>query len=471
MPTFGETGGTFGSDSYGSTFGDVLGGGDFDAGDIDFDGDVDFDASGYAVAGDFPLVTVWIAPGYRLQDTNKQWVNITSVVLQDPGVTVSNGRDGESEMDSTAECMLTLRDMDRTYDPLNTTGPYVGLLVPWMPIRVIATYANQSYPIFVGGVRAFPQEYELHDRFVRVPLVCHGWLGWLANKTYRPANPWILDDPVAGMLDTNRMISAADRPIYDRERSGTRIRRLLSLAGLPDEYMDLDGGLSDVGWTDATGLGLYEHLGAVTRTELGRLYEQNDGTLKYAERRSTENPVVSAFFSDQGGWSVPYQSLSLDPADDRTWINYCTRGSKLLGEATSVDQVSIDRYGPHESSETDLLFAEYGEIVAQAAYLTRRFAYPQPRVTSIVIKPRRAPEYLFPLVCGTGLTDRFVIARQPVGTGASFTTEAIVDRITHVISARDWTTTYELHAPDNGRYWTLDDPSLGLLDAGNMIGY
>jgi len=40
-----------------------------------------------------------------------------------------------------------------------------------------------------------------------------------------------------------------------------------------------------------------------------------------------------------------------------------------------------------------------------------------------------------------------------------------------MIVARDWTTIYELHAPDNGNYWTLDDPALGFLDAGNMIGY
>lgn len=471
MSTWGESGGLWGSDAYGSTFADVAPGGDFDAGDIDFDGDVDFDASGYAAAGSFPLVTVWIAPGYLMTDTSKEWVDITSVVLQDPGITISNGRSSESESDSTAELTLTLRDLDRTYDPLNTLGPYVGKLVPWMPIRVVATYANITYALFVGGVRAFPQEYAVHDKFVTIPLIAHGWLGWLANKTYTPANPWILDDPTAGMLDGNRMISSADLPVYGRQTSGARIAALADLAGVPAEYLDADGGLSDVGVTDATGLGLFEHLGKVVKTELGRLFEANDGALTYADRHSTEAETTTAFFSDAGGWSVPYSFLSIDPADARTWINLATRGSKTLGDATALDQVSIDRFGQHDDTDSDLLYADRGDMVAQSGHLVGRYAYPTARITSIEVKPRRSPEYLFPVVCGVGLTDRFLISRQPLGTGASFTAEGIVDRITHTIMARDWVTTYELHAPDPGNYWTLDDPALGMLDAGNMIGY
>lgn len=468
MATF--SGGTF-ADSPGSTFADIPDEGDFDAGDIDFDGDVDFDDM---AAGDltWPGITVAIAPGYTMTDADKVWVNISNQVLVNPGITISRGQGRQYDRDETAECQLTLIDTDRTFDPLNGLSPYVGLLVPWMPLRVVATYSGITYPLFVGGIESFPQTYDLADRFVTIPLVGHGWLGWLANRGFRPVSPLILDHLTAGILDSDRMLSG-ETPDLPSHLSGARIELLLDAAGVPSTAVNADPGVSMLHAGPPTG-SLLEHLDLVRQTELGRLYEDAYGELQYKDRTHVEGAAVTAFFSDAGGWSVPYSALTIDAGDIRTLKNLVTRGSSTVVESTVIDSLSQERYGPITDEKTDLLFDTALDAHGQASYLIARHNAPQTRITSLVVKPRRVPEYLFPLILNPELSDlcaRFTIARTPVGVGAAYVAEALVGRVEHKIGGREWVTTYQLYPPDTNDYWVLDDVAKGRLDAGNLISY
>ena len=68
------------------------------------------------------------------------------------------------------------------------------------------------------------------------------------------------------------------------------------------------------------------------------------------------------------------------------------------------------------------------------------------------------------------LLDRITITRTPQQIGDPIVADYRIEGITHNIGASRWLTTWTLSPVDTRTFWTLDDPVLGLLDSGNLVG-
>lgn len=103
-----------------------------------------------------PEVKVEVAFGFGPYDPEPlamDWDDITSDVFE---ISVTRGRESEFERFPASTATILLRNEDRTYDPLNTSSPYYGQLLPNVPIRITATVDSTEYSVWRGYVDGWP---------------------------------------------------------------------------------------------------------------------------------------------------------------------------------------------------------------------------------------------------------------------------------------------------------------------------
>jgi len=136
------------------------------------------------------------------------WTDVAPDVVS---VGTRRGRNRESGAFETGTMTLTLRNDTRKYDPDNTAGPFYGKLRPNRRIRLRATYAGATYPIFVGYVDRITQQYggpndataavDVSDAFKllnRAELPDSAWMAEI--RTDAPKHWWRMGDPAGATV-------------------------------------------------------------------------------------------------------------------------------------------------------------------------------------------------------------------------------------------------------------------------------
>jgi hypothetical protein len=425
--------------------------------------------------GNPPVLTFEAGFGFGPWQTVTTWTDITASVKHDAGCTIQRGSSLELDDVQPGTASFTLQDFDRTFDPLNGDSPYAGEFMGRTPLRITATQSSQSFVLFYGYIESWPQSYELSDTVVTIPVVAIDALAILARQGLAAISGLILGDPTFGLLDTTNYFASST---YPRQKTGERVAAVLAAAGVPATMMSVDPGLSYVQADDLTtrdNMSVLDYLRLITKTELGKLYADATGVIRWEQRRydraNNSQGVSQALFSDQAGaFALTYSGLEVDPGDMRLVRNSVVRSAPGIADQTARDALSIVAYGEIQDSAT-LLFDTAADAANQAQYLVQRYADPAPRITAMVVKPAAAPTVTYPAILKFELFTRLTVTRTPVGVGAPYTAVVVVTQITHTFDAVDWTTTYQLGTPDLANYWTLDNPTLGLLGAGNRIAY
>ena len=87
---------------------------------------------------------------------------IVDVSNQVDGITTRRGRNAEADQFQTGMCSLRIVDQNGDFNPMNTAGPYYGLLDPMRKLQITATHNGVTYPIFSGFITSYqtltPQE-------------------------------------------------------------------------------------------------------------------------------------------------------------------------------------------------------------------------------------------------------------------------------------------------------------------------
>ncbi len=130
-----------------------------------------------------PTLTVKIAFASDPLDTTPTWTDVSSYVRTTDGVGVATrrGRNSELEEFSAGTATLVLSNRDRRFDPLYSSGPYYGNLVPGKQIQIYATWSGVDYDIFTGWVTGWPQDYPNLGKDATVTIQCVDALAWLAK--------------------------------------------------------------------------------------------------------------------------------------------------------------------------------------------------------------------------------------------------------------------------------------------------
>ena len=154
-----------------------------------------------------PTIKVEVAFQKYPKDTvaSGDWTDITKYCL---GLSTTLGRQHELNQVGPSTATMTLTNQDGRFSSWNTGSPYYYAgagLTPGHPVRVTATWASVSYPIYSGFVKSYIPAYGATR--ATMTLACYDWLALLNfnsldNTAYSilplasATNYWPLDDPI-----------------------------------------------------------------------------------------------------------------------------------------------------------------------------------------------------------------------------------------------------------------------------------
>ena len=278
-----------------------------------------------------------------LADTASVIVDVSSQV---DGITTRRGRNAEADQFQTGTCTMRIVDQNGDFNPMNTAGPYYGLLDPMRKLQITATHLGITYPIFSGFITGYdtltPQEAGVDVVYTTITAVD-------AFRLLQNAQITTVAGTSAGQL------------------SGARINNLLDQVAWPASMRDVDPGQTTMQADPGTQRTALAACQTVSTSEYGAFYVDATGSFVFQDRALTSSSIggTPTAFTDTGG-EIRYF--------DAQWVLndvlvYNQANITRSGGATqqTSNAASIAKYFLHSYTQTDLLMQtdavalEYGQ--------------------------------------------------------------------------------------------------------------
>lgn len=316
--------------------------------------------------------------------------------------TWSRGRNNNLDTMLAGAASFELRDPLGIFNPDNPAGPLYGQLEDRLhPVKLVATLAGVTYPLFYGWTRRFAWEPE--GRRGVTLIECVDLLYWLKRVKPVIANP--------GPTTT-----------------GVCIALVLDAAGLTDPALrDLDTGDTIPGFTAADGTkdGV-ELIEALLAAERGVFFAAGDGAATYRSRLSRLTMDSVATISDRMTALAP--GVDFESAFTRVTVKRTQNGYTAVAAS---DAVTIQRLGYVDlpTIETPYLSTDT-QADDLAASILAQIDTPRPPVYGYRLDNRETD--LLTQVLARELVDRFTTSEAVGGTDGDFH----IDRMQHSLETR-----------------------------------
>jgi hypothetical protein len=259
---------------------------------------------------------------------------IVDVSSQVDGITTRRGRNAEADQFQTGMCSLRIVDQNGDFNPMNTAGPYYGLLDPMRKLEISATHLGITYPIFSGFITGYdtltPQEAGVDVVYTTITAVD-------AFRLLQNAQITTVVDATAGQL------------------SGTRINKLLDQVAWPASMRDVDAGLTTLQADPGTQRTTLAACLTVATSEYGAFYVDAAGSFVFQDRALTSSSIggTPTVFTDTGG-DIKYFDAKWVLNDVLVYnqANITRTGGTAQ---TSINSDSIAKYFLHSYTQTNLL--------------------------------------------------------------------------------------------------------------------
>lgn len=320
---------------------------------------------------------------------------------------------------------MVLSNRDARFSPDNLSGPYVSAGVtqvrPWRPVRLTATYAGVTYPLYAGYALDWVDRWaDGHaDATVTVPCV----------------------DELATLADVDGL---EQLPVGAGETSGARVHRILDNAGYTGPRA-VDPGLVTMQATTLAANAVSE-LKLTADSEGGALFVDADGTVvfedQYALMESTRSNTIQATLGDGSGSELPCRDVTPVYAGDqiRNIIAYARVGGTAQ---VASDPASRALYRDKQYARSDLICETDAQALALANFALVQHKDPARHISAVEITPRRDPVRLFPKVLGLRVRDLVRVVARPIG-GVTVTRDCHIAGIHHEITGDQWITRLDL---------------------------
>jgi hypothetical protein len=259
---------------------------------------------------------------------------IVDVSSQVDGVTTRRGRNAEADQFQTGTCTLRIVDQNGDFNPMNTAGPYYGLLDPMRKLQITATYLGVTYPIFSGFITGYdtltPQEAGVDVVYTTITAVD-------AFRLLQNAQITTVAGSSAGQL------------------SGARINNLLDAVSWPASMRDVDAGQTTMQADPGTQRTALAACQTVSTSEYGAFYVDATGSFVFQDRALTSSSIggTPTVFTDEGG-DIKYFDAQWVLNDVLVYNQAnITRSGGTTQTATNA--ASIAKYFLHSYTQTNLL--------------------------------------------------------------------------------------------------------------------
>jgi hypothetical protein len=259
---------------------------------------------------------------------------IVDVSSQVDGITTRRGRNAEADQFQTGTCTMRIVDQNGDFNPMNTAGPYYGLLDPMRKLEISATHLGITYPIFSGFITGYdtltPQEAGVDVVYTTITAVD-------AFRLLQNAQITTVVDATAGQL------------------SGTRINKLLDQVAWPASMRDVDAGLTTMQADPGTQRTALAACQTISTSEYGAFYVDASGSFVFQDRALTSSSIgaTPTVFTDEGG-DIKYFDAQWVLNDVLVYnqANITRTGGTTQ---TTSNAASIAKYFLHSYTQTNLL--------------------------------------------------------------------------------------------------------------------
>lgn len=405
-------------------------------------------------------------------------------------VSIRRGRSRELDAFTSGSCSLNLNNHDRRFDPLYAAGPYYGLIRP----RLRVTVVRDGISLFDGFIEDWNLDYDVNgDSIVGVDCI----------------------DGLALLSQT-----ALDEFTNTQDTPAERIQAILARSEVSyGGSVDLDPGFNPMqADTVSDGTNTLTYLQKVSDTDLGRLFVDGAGVLRYRDRTSGIVEAARVIFADTGDDYVQqlailseatlwFDASEPEPVrldadgiaqtilqDAVLWFDASEPGyvapvigfhdvaieygSEFLFNRISVSrtggdpQVAADAtsqatYGIRTLTKQDLLFLSDAEASSFADYLASLYGTPDVRIKEHTVILDGVSDLHRRYIERLEIGDVVRTIWTPNGVGKAIDRDSIIEGVEHQIGVDRHTVKLQL-TPFSRAGFILDDPNRGLLDTSEM---
>ena len=381
-------------------------------------------------------------------------------------VEITRGRSGQIfESIDAGLATWRLNNEDRTFDPTYVDGVYYEQMRPGKSTEVRIT--SGGVRIYTGMLGDLDVDYEITGRTVTT-FHCEDDLALLGRQEF---NEWT--------ATASQAAGARLAAVIARSEVNT-----LGSQSFDDGVSSLQGDL--VSW----GSNVLNYCQLVARSDLGFFFVARDGTVTFRDRHTLVDGVVQMIFTDGTAVLQDEDGATITTeAGDPIYVE----GTPFHGVETSVgselyyNRVGIDREGGTVQTATNttngatdgfrsltqsgLLLDSDAQSLSMASFLLARYDEPETRVSSILVKLEGLTSDQQTSVLSLDIADLVLVAFTPNGVGDPVEKFCLVQGVSHSIAPSMHHVT--LTFGDFQRYtvFTIDHPTFGEVDAGNVVGF
>ena len=362
------------------------------------------------------------------------WIDITDSVVS---ASVKRGRNRELDRFSAGQLSVRLNNETRLFDPLNTSSPYVGNIIPRRAIRITTGGVVQ----FTGVIEDWDFDYSTSGE---------------SKASIKAADAFTLFAQQS--LTAGTAIS---------QTTGARVNAVLSQPSVAWPLIDrnIEAGAQTLG-ADVFDGGVLDYLIQVEASEQGQLFIAKNGFVNFinGNKTITSAGVVASFADD--GTGIPYSAASVNYGTDLLFNQ--VQSTSPAGTAVTNNTVSQDKYGIAATSISTLLNT-FTATQNVAQYWVNKYAEPEYRFDSIVVVLDGLEGSQLVDVLAVELGDIIDITFTPNQIGSAIFRYGQVISINHDVKPGNHQITFGVGSLQYS-FLVLDDVGFGILDV-NALGF
>ena len=357
-------------------------------------------------------------------------------------VSIGRGKNRDLDRFNAGVLSVELNNEDRAFDPLYTSSPFAGNIVPRRDIRVLSPGSAVQY---VGKITDWNFSFEPNGRQLASLQAADG-LTFLAQQDLTPGTA-------------------------TAQLTGARVNAVLSQASVdwPVADRDIDTGNSQLG-TDVFDGNVLSYLQKVEQSEGGLLFIDKQGRVAFRDRLTTPTVDNVTVFADDGS-GIPFAPAALDYGTEQ--LHNSVTVTSPSSTAVANDALSQTRYGIAAIS-VDTLIDDADTVEGLAELLLSRFKEPQLRFQQIRVDVDKISSaqrtIVFGLEIGDVLQVKITPGNPPVGSQIERYGQII--QIAHEVTPDEHFITFGLGSLQTSLF-VIGDAEFGTIgtDAPGVLGF
>jgi len=350
----------------------------------------------------------------------------------------NRGRSRELDKYNAGSLEVVFDNTTRIFDPMYSSSPYAGQIVPHREIRV----KSNGSAVFYGLIDDWNLNYNPSGDNTASAIASDGFT-LLAQQTLSAYT-------AIPQLTGARINAVLDRPEVNWDSASRNIDT---------------GTISLQGDAISEGSGVLNYLQVVETTESGSLFIDKSGKITFQDTLSGPSSVGLVTLTDDGT-GVPFSNVAVVYGSELLYNRVVvtrTGGSPQIAQDTD----SQNSYGISSLNLDGLLFNSDADSLALANSLLGSYSEPEYRFDSMTVQMSVLSTAQQNSLLALDLTDQVKIKFTPNGIGSQIVKYGQITGIEHRVGIFVHELTFRFRTLEYAEF-VLDDAVFGLLDTGRL---